>query len=64
MVLLSDAQSIDNLCWNMAESEMQLGNYEKACSLFIKADSIRSMFILVIICIISIRRICIRWNIT
>lgn len=40
MVLLSDAQSIDSLCWNMAESEMQLGNYEKACSLFIKADSL------------------------
>lgn len=33
------AQTIDSLDWEMAEREMQLGHYEKACSLYRKIDN-------------------------
>lgn len=34
------AQSIDSLCWNKANYEMQQGNFEKACSFYMSLDSL------------------------
>lgn len=39
MLSMSWAQ-VDSLYWNMANQEMRLGNYKKACELYLKMDSL------------------------